>query len=117
MFATQTVCPIDIGGVAGTIYLIVDKVREPAVGRPALLNDQVAFYVEVGRRVRLARERAGMTQDALAGRVSLSRTSVTNIEKGRQKILLHTLWNMADALGVTPEVLMPEPDSEERTGS
>jgi transcriptional regulator with XRE-family HTH domain len=81
------------------------------------LNDQVAFYAEVGRRVRLARERAGLTQDVLAGRVALSRTSVTNIEKGRQKVLLHTLCNLADALGVTPEVLMPEPGSEVRTGS
>jgi transcriptional regulator with XRE-family HTH domain len=87
------------------------------LGRPALLNDHVAFYAEVGRRVRLARERAGLTQDALAGRVSLSRTSVTNIEKGRQKVLLHTLCNLADALGVTPEVLMPEPDTEVRIGS
>lgn len=81
------------------------------------MNDQVAFYVEVGRRVRLARERAGLTQDALAGRVSLSRTSVTNIEKGRQKVLLHTLCNLADALGVTPDVLMPELEPEARTGS
>jgi transcriptional regulator with XRE-family HTH domain len=81
------------------------------------LNDQVAFYVEVGRRVRLARERAGLTQDALAGRVSLSRTSVTNIEKGRQKVLLHTLCDLAEALGVTPDALMPEPDSGVRTGS
>lgn len=86
------------------------------MGRPALLNDQVAFYAEVGRRVRHARERAGLTQDALAGRVSLSRTSVTNIEKGRQKVLLHTLCNLADALGVTPDVLMPEPELEVRTG-
>lgn len=87
------------------------------MGRPALLDDQVAFYAEVGRRVRRARERAGLTQDALASRVSLSRTSVTNIEKGRQKVLLHMLCNLADALGVTPEVLMPEHDSEEKTGS
>jgi transcriptional regulator with XRE-family HTH domain len=82
--------------------------------RLTLVNDQVTFYAEVGRRVRLARERAGLTQDALAGRVSLSRTSVTNIEKGRQKVLLHTLCSLADALGVAPEVLLPEQTSLER---
>jgi DNA-binding MarR family transcriptional regulator len=32
----------------------------------------------------------------------LSRTSVTNIEKGRQKVLLHTLCGLAAALGVVP---------------
>ncbi len=62
----------------------------------------------------MARERAGLTQDALAARVSLSRTSVTNIEKGRQKVLLHTFWGLADALGVAPAVLLPDEDSNAR---
>jgi transcriptional regulator with XRE-family HTH domain len=79
-----------------------------------ITSDQEAFYTEVGRRVRLARERAGLTQDALATRVSLSRTSVTNIEKGRQKVLLHTLCGLADALGVAPAVLMPDEGSTAR---
>jgi hypothetical protein len=34
---------------------------------------------------------AGLTQDTLAARVALSRTSVTNIEDGRQKMMLQTL--------------------------
>ena len=55
----------------------------PEGGRP--LNERDEFYAEVGRRVRMAREAAGLTQDALADQVELSRTSVTNIEKGRQK--------------------------------
>ncbi len=53
--------------------------------------DQGAFYAEIGRRVRLARERLGLTQDYLAIQIMLSRTSVTNIEKGRQKVLAHTI--------------------------
>jgi transcriptional regulator with XRE-family HTH domain len=67
-----------------------------------------AFYVEVGHRVRSARERAGLTQDALAERVALSRTSVTNIERGRQRVLLHTLWDIAAVLGVEPVTLIPK---------
>jgi transcriptional regulator with XRE-family HTH domain len=78
------------------------------------LSDQAAFYAEVGRRVRLARERAGLTQDALAARVSLSRTSVTNIEKGRQKVLLHKFCSLAAALGVDPAVLLPDEGSNAR---
>ncbi len=78
------------------------------------MSEQVAFYVEIGRRVRLARERAGLTQDALAARVSLSRTSVTNIEKGRQKVLLHTFCGLAAALGVAPTTLLPDETSDAR---
>jgi transcriptional regulator with XRE-family HTH domain len=71
------------------------------------LSDQALFYAEVGRRVRQARERVGLTQEDLAARVSLSRTSVTNIEKGRQKLLLHTLYGLAAALQVSPVALLP----------
>jgi transcriptional regulator with XRE-family HTH domain len=73
-----------------------------------ILSHQNAFYTEVGRRVRQARETAGLTQDTLATRVALSRTSVTNIEGGRQKMLLHTLWELAAALGVEPAALLPD---------
>jgi transcriptional regulator with XRE-family HTH domain len=71
------------------------------------LNDRDEFYAEVGRLVRVAREAAGITQDALADQVELSRTSVTNIEKGRQKIALHTLFLVASAVGVEPASLLP----------
>lgn len=107
MFATQTVCIVEIGPGSGMI-----APSQPIRWRPALLSDQVGFYAEVVRRVRLARECAGLTQDALGARVSLSRTSVTN--KGRQKVLLHTFCNLADALGVAPAVLLPDKSSTAR---
>lgn len=71
------------------------------------MNNRDEFYAEVGRLVRVAREAAGITQDALADKVELSRTSVTNIEKGRQKIALHTLFLVAAAVGVEPASLLP----------
>jgi transcriptional regulator with XRE-family HTH domain len=70
------------------------------------------FYADVGRRIRKAREAFGMTQEGLASLVSLTRTSVTNIEKGRQKILLHTIVDIATALRVAPADLLPEGKSE-----
>jgi DNA-binding XRE family transcriptional regulator len=66
------------------------------------------FYKEVGRRVREARKRANnMTQKALAMTVGLTRTSLTNIEKGRQKMLLHTFIDIATALGAEVCDLLP----------
>jgi DNA-binding XRE family transcriptional regulator len=49
-----------------------------------------------------------MTQGRLATAVGLSRTSITNIERGRQKIFLHTLADVADVLGVQLHDLVPQ---------
>lgn len=48
-----------------------------------------------------------MTQVAFAKAVGLSRTSITNIESGRQPVSLHTLYSMADILGVEVSDLLP----------
>lgn len=48
-----------------------------------------------------------MSQQAFAKAVGLSRTSVTNIERGRQPVSLHTLYSMADILRVEVFDLLP----------
>ena len=77
-------------------------------GRSRPVTDPAAYYEEVGRRIRAARKERKLTQEELAGLVSLTRTSITNIEKGRQKLLLHTLADFAHALRVGPADLLPE---------
>ncbi len=72
-----------------------------------MTTDHAPFYAEVGRLIRRAREASGLTQEELASQVSLTRTSVTNIEKGRQKLLLHTIIDIAAALRVAPAELLP----------
>ncbi len=71
------------------------------------MDDHDAFYADVGRRIRQARTEIGQTQEGLASMVSLTRTSIVNIEKGRQKILLHTLVDIASALQVPSVDLLP----------
>jgi transcriptional regulator with XRE-family HTH domain len=66
------------------------------------------FYAEFGVRLKKARERASLTQKELAERVELPRTSITNIEHGRQRIALHQLVQFAAALGVETLELLPE---------
>ena len=68
------------------------------------------LYREVGHKIKTRREQCGLTQEALASQVSLTRTSITNIEKGRQKLLLHTLIDIANALSVPPVTLLPMDD-------
>lgn len=76
------------------------------------------FYIEFGQNVRRHRQRVGvkLSQESLAKRVGLSRTSVTNIEKGRQQLPLHMLYSFADALGVDPIALLPDKKKLTRDG-
>jgi len=78
---------------------------------PVNIPNQQFFYKTVGRKVRQEREKRGLTQEALGSLVSLTRASVTNIENGRQKILLHTLIGLAAALKVSASDLLPSPES------
>ena len=65
-------------------------------------------YSNVGARIRDERERRNVSQEMLADRVGLTRTSITNIEKGRQKVLLHTLLEIARVLDLKPTRLLPD---------
>lgn len=73
--------------------------------RPRFKETQ-AFYAAVGRRISEVR-RGRLTQEVLAQKATLTRTSIINIEKGRQQILLHTFVDIARALGVAPVELLP----------
>ena len=56
--------------------------------------------------MRLLRETLGITQDELGKRVGLTRTSVVNIEQGRQRVLLDDVEDFARAIGTTPKHLL-----------
>lgn len=63
-------------------------------------------YVQFGAKVRAMREAIGITQDDLAKRIGLTRTSVVNIESGKQRVLLHHVDAFAKAFGTSPKHLM-----------
>lgn len=66
------------------------------------------LYTAFGRLVFSHRKRhRHLTQEKLGRLVGLSRTSITNIEKGRQHVSLHHLFALAEALKVSPEALLP----------
>lgn len=72
-----------------------------------LSMDEASLYKDFGRLVRDHRRRLGLTQEQLADHVGLSRTSITNVEQGRQKVLLHQMFALAESLQIRPEVLLP----------
>jgi len=57
------------------------------------------FNEELGRRIRAARE-GKLTQTTLGSRVGLSGTTITNIECGRQRLLVDQLVEIAAAIGI-----------------
>jgi transcriptional regulator with XRE-family HTH domain len=65
-----------------------------------------ACHQSFGARIRLMRETLGLSQDDLAKRVGYKRVSVSNIETGRQRLLLNTVEDFARALATTPKHLM-----------
>jgi transcriptional regulator with XRE-family HTH domain len=67
------------------------------------------LYISIGARIRAAREARGLNQTELGGRLGLNRTSVSNIEAGRQRPMLHTLIAAAQALGVELSALLEGP--------
>lgn len=69
------------------------------------------FYKHIGMTLRGAREALSMTQGELAHVVGLSRTSLTNIELGRQRILVDQLAELANALHIPVSSLIPERSS------
>jgi transcriptional regulator with XRE-family HTH domain len=70
------------------------------------------LYKFVGKRIRAVREKRKVSQDRLAKLIGLTRTSVTNIEGGKQKLLLHTLVDIARQLHVSAAELLPHETNE-----
>jgi transcriptional regulator with XRE-family HTH domain len=67
------------------------------------------LYREFGRLLREARRAAGLSQTTVATNVGLNRTSIANIESGRQRFPFHMLYRLSAALGVAPASILPEP--------
>jgi transcriptional regulator with XRE-family HTH domain len=65
------------------------------------------LYRLVGERIRRLRDDAGLTQEDLAKKVGLKRTSITNVERGRQRLPLHQMVMIADQLGAELRDLVP----------
>lgn len=57
-------------------------------------------YKAIGKRIKIARIRADLTQEKLAERVNLSTSHMSNIETGTTKVSLSAIVDIANALSV-----------------
>lgn len=58
-------------------------------------------YKAIGKRIKIARIKADMTQERLAEAVELSPTHLSNIETGTTRVSLNAIVSLANALSVT----------------
>jgi len=63
---------------------------------------------KIGARVLALRKLAGLSQEELAARSGLQRTHISRIEMGKYTVTLDTLQAIAEALGMTVDIIDPK---------
>lgn len=63
--------------------------------------------IEVGRRIRTLREKAGWSQEELGFKSGLHRNYIGGIERGERNVAVVNLAKLAKALAVRPRDLLP----------
>lgn len=59
----------------------------------------------IGLRIQTLRKLAGMSQEQLSERAGLQRTHVSRIEAGKYAVTLETIQAIAEALGMTVDIV------------
>lgn len=70
---------------------------------PKKTPDMEQCYARLGERIRHLRQIAKLTQQDVADHVGLTRTSLVNIEQGRQRVMLHDIATFATVFKLTPD--------------
>lgn len=63
-------------------------------------------YKAIGKRIKIARIKADLTQERLAEMVKISPTHMSNIETGTTRVSLTAIVSLANALSVTVDDLL-----------
>lgn len=76
------------------------------------------LYAEIGERIKKVRnlQNPKITQVALANKLDIERTSITNIETGSQRATLHLLYRIAQELNIALTDLLPDVNDERIQG-
>jgi len=72
------------------------------------MKDKKALNTVIGNRIRISREKSGLTQEELAEKLDLSTQFISTIERGVAGASLETIINLCDVLNVSCEWLLRE---------
>lgn len=73
-------------------------------------EQQVLFYKKLGESIKAARVQGKHKQESVARHLGLNRISVVNIEKGKQRVQVHTLMELSSYFNVKIDDLLPPLD-------
>lgn len=65
------------------------------------------LYEILGERIKSKREELNLNQNDLSEKINIGRTSISNIEKGRQQPPLHILYEICNALNIDIHTILP----------
>ncbi len=65
-----------------------------------MANLSKQYQIFIGRKIRVEREKMGVSQEGLGKLAKVHRTYVGMVERGEKNITIHNLIKFADALGV-----------------
>lgn len=63
-------------------------------------------YKAIGQRIKIARIKKGITQEAIADIIDITPAHMSNVETGKTKVSLPTLIQIANALNVSVDFLL-----------
>ncbi len=79
----------------------------------------IVYSRTIGENIKRQRNRLGLTQNELAEKARVSRSTIQTVEKGKEetlKITLRNLFKRAEALGLEPgDLFLTEEDREDLT--
>jgi len=80
-------------------FLFVALTPESICDSVAHMSD-LEIYRLIGSRIAARRKDLRLKQVEVAAQIGLTRASLANIEKGRQKIMMHQIYRIAEALRI-----------------
>ena len=78
------------------------------------MRQKKEINIQIGEQVRLAREQAKLTQEALAERIEVSPQYISDLERGLVGIALPTLKKLCIVLGISSDQILFGNKSRER---
>ncbi|MCC0727228.1 helix-turn-helix transcriptional regulator [Clostridioides sp. ZZV14-6045] len=63
-------------------------------------------YKALGKRIKIARIKKGITQESIANEIDITPSHLSNVETGKTKVSLPTLIDIANALSINVDSLL-----------
>lgn len=70
------------------------------------MREKKAINIQIGNEIRIARERAGLTQEQFGEIVSLGTKNVSDIERGVAGITMSTLKRICEKLSISSDLIV-----------